>query len=163
MALLELLNHAEDCEAGELTRGHVLDDTPSPRLQRRLKSGALLGELQPRDQALHFVDSLLYDRVLPDQPVVLLFAEPDRLGGTVGHDVGRTEPRLIADAPFAEGVAPAQRRDETAAGTHAHAPVGDNLEMHGLPGGDRPLPNDDLIREVGDDVRAVEKRLERAR
>src|SRR5262245_50322875 len=157
MALLELLDEAEDCETGELTRGHVLDDTPSPRLQRRLKSGALLGELQPREQVLDFADSLLDYRVLADQPVVLLFAEPNRLGGTVGHDVGRAETRLIADAPFAEGVASAQRRNETAAVTYAHPSVGYNLEVHGLSAGDRPLPNDDLIREVGDDLRALEK------
>ncbi len=44
-ALLELLDQAEDCEAGELTRRHVLDHAPGPRLQRGLQSGALLREL----------------------------------------------------------------------------------------------------------------------
>jgi hypothetical protein len=93
--------------------------------------------------------------------VVLLFVEPNRLGGAVGHNVGRAETGPMGDAPFAEGVAPAQRRDDTAAVTHAYPSVGDNLEMHGLPGGDPPLPNDDLILEVGDDLRAVEQRFER--
>src|SRR4029077_3397996 len=50
LALLELHDPAEDCEAGELTRGHVLDQAPGPRLQRRLESGVLLGELQPWEQ-----------------------------------------------------------------------------------------------------------------
>src|SRR4029450_2882396 len=39
MALLELLDQAEDCEAGELTRGHLLDHAPGPRLPGRLESG----------------------------------------------------------------------------------------------------------------------------
>src|SRR5262245_38152670 len=148
MTLLEFLDQAEDCEAGELPGGHVLDDAPGPRVQRRLEPGALLGELQPWKQAPDLVDSLLDHRVLPDQPVVLLFAEPDRPGGAVGHDVGCAETQLWTDAPFAEGVAPAQRRDDTAAVAYAHPSVSDDLEMHGLPRGDRPLPNDDLIREV---------------
>src|SRR5262245_43751461 len=96
MTLLELLDQAEDCEAGELTRGHVLDHAPGARLQRRLEAGALLGELQPREQAPDLVDPLLDHRVLPDQPVVLLFAEPDRLGWAVGHDIGRAETGLLA-------------------------------------------------------------------
>src|SRR5215813_13124306 len=125
MTLLELLDQAEDGEAGELTRGHVLDHAPGPGVQRRLESGALLGEFQPWKQAPDLVDPLLDHRVLPDQPVVLLFAEPDRLGGTVGHDVGGAETPLRSDAPFAEGVAPAQRRDDTAAVAHAHPSVGD--------------------------------------
>src|SRR5215467_11436188 len=160
MTLLELLDQAEDGEAGELSRVHVLDDAPSPRVQRRLESGALLSELQPLKQASDLVDPLLDHRVLPDQPVVLLFAEPDRLGGAVGHDVGGAETVLMADAPLTEGVAPGQRRDDTTAITHAHPSVGDDLEVHGFPGGNRPFPNDDLFRKVGDDVRAVEQRLE---
>src|SRR5262249_25110984 len=49
MTLPERLEQAEDGEAGELPRGHVLDHAPGPWLQRRLESGALLGQLQLRE------------------------------------------------------------------------------------------------------------------
>src|SRR5262249_32059768 len=55
----------------------------------------------------------------------------------------------------------AQRRDDAAAVAHAYPPVGDDLEVDGLPRGNWPLADDDVVREVGDDLRAVEQRLER--
>src|SRR5258705_592200 len=99
LALLELLDPAEDCEAGELTRGHVLDHAPGPRLQRRLESGALLSKLQAWQHAPDLADPLLDLRVLPDQPAVLLLAEPNRLGGAVSHHLRRAETALVADSP----------------------------------------------------------------
>src|SRR4030095_14434105 len=80
MALLELRDPAEDCEAGELPRGHVLDLASGPRLQRRLESGALLGELQPWEQAPDLADPLLDHRAPADQPGELLLADPAPLG-----------------------------------------------------------------------------------
>jgi hypothetical protein len=45
LALGERLDVAEDCKARELTRSHGLDHALRPRLECRLESGALLGEL----------------------------------------------------------------------------------------------------------------------
>src|SRR6266849_678406 len=51
LAALERLDLAEDREARELARGHVLDDTARSRPGLRLEPRPLLRQLQPRQQA----------------------------------------------------------------------------------------------------------------
>src|SRR6266542_2991441 len=48
LAALERVDLAEDREAGELARGHVLDDTVRARLDLRLEPRPRLRQLQPR-------------------------------------------------------------------------------------------------------------------
>src|SRR5262245_20868687 len=149
-ALGEQPDLAEDGKTCELTRGHGLDHTHGARLEHGLEPGTFLRELQTRKQAPDFGHPFLDDRVLLDEPMVLLSAESDRLGWAVGHHVGPAERPLLSNPPFTEGVGLPERGDDATAVAHAHPSIRDDLKVNGF-----PRDPDDEVGEVAVGVEAV--------
>jgi hypothetical protein len=111
MPLLEVLDRPEQRQTRELARAHELDDAPCSHVRLRFEAGQGLRHLQLWQQVPDLCEPLLDDGMLVDEPAKLLFTQPDGLAGSVRYHVRHADAALVADAPLAERVGLAERRD----------------------------------------------------